>query len=242
MLQGLQGAGPIQLRRAFTIVSILVWLYYLLYGIWALNNLALILDDVEDDRYVTIDFWRLVFPFLTIFSPLMTVYLLYNNLRVNRFYPYNLHCIIVVASMIIGLIWIVWLSIDVVDCSNIVYCDGDGNGPLGIDIAFWVAGITQILMFIINVIFFFYNFYIKGKVQERNILDFYSNPSRAPIPGNTAAGLRGAAFYPTNFISTDINDDNSINTTYNYIDEKDVKEEIKEENNDTDFVICSKRE
>jgi hypothetical protein len=221
MFTGLQGYQPLRLKWTFRITIFLTFVYGTFYNIWAANNLALFVPDIGLHRYVSLNFWRLIFPFLAWISIPLTILLLFNNIRVASFYPYSLHCVWTVSAIIIELAWLVWFIIDVINCPTVVYCIGDGIPVIfAVDIAFGIAAVCQMVMLLLNFIFLFVNFYIRRKVQIRHIGDYYANPNRQPIPNAPISTLNGVNFYPTSYISSNINSDNeheieNITTTDN---------------------------
>ena len=218
MFMGLQGTGPFRLKWTFRITIFLCYVFLTFYAIWALNNLAMILTAVDLDRYVSLDFWRLGLPFLALYSPPLTILLLFNNLRIGKFYPYMIHCIFVASAIVVEGTWFVWLVIDLVNCATTVYCIGNGVPVLGIDLGLIVAAFTQGVMMFLNFVFLFINFYVRRKVQLRNLADIYSNPNRQPIPSDPGMTLSGN-IYSTGFINSNMNE-TPTNTKFNPNDVK----------------------
>lgn len=202
MLVGVQD-GPVQLKWIYRLTFLLIVVYLFAYAIWASNNLGVNLDDQNNDRYSTLEFFRLAKIGIDIVTPFLTLYYLYNNLfRGVRL----LHCWVTVLVIALQVACLVWFVIDILDCANVAHCDGDGAGPLGYDIAFWVVVVTLVIRLICNIIFLWINFYIKRRVEVRNILDYYANPNRQPIySGDPVASLRAGAF-PDNFINSEMHD------------------------------------
>lgn len=194
MLTGLQGRGTLRLGFEFRVLTFLSLCYCCVYAVWSGNNLGLLLNDQENDRYVTLDFWRLVFPLLAIGSPFTTLLLLYNNLSLNQFYPYGFQLITVVACIIISGTWIGWFVVDVIDCANVVYCVGNGNGIWGVDVAFFAAAVAQGIMIILDFIFLFFNFHMKHKVQTYHMLDSTAFPNRQPTTAQMMSPVVTSAY------------------------------------------------
>ncbi len=204
MLTGLQGGGTTRMGFEFCIITFLSLCYCGIYAVWSGNNLALIVDNPETDRYVTLDFWRLVFPLLVIGAPFTSLLLLYNDLSLNGFYPYGFHLITIVACIIISGTWIGWFVIDVISCTSVVYCIGNGTGPFGVDVAFFTAAIAQGLMIILDFIFLFFNFYMKHKVQVYHMIDATAFPNRQP----STANLMGSSIVRTSYIGNSMSNNN----------------------------------
>lgn len=202
MLVGVQD-GPLQLKWIYRFAFLLIIVYLLAYGIWGANNLAVNLDNQNTDRYKTLTFFRLAAIGLDIFTPFFTLFYLYNNLF--RWVGI-IHCYLEVLTIILEVASLVWFALDILDCTNVAHCDGDGMGPLGLDIAFWVLLITLVTRLICNLLFLWINFYIKRRVEVRNILDYYANPNRAPIYSTDPVAALRAGAYPDNFITSDIQD------------------------------------
>ena len=194
--------GTTGLKWYFRIGVFLSLSYVLIYGIWASNNLAVNLDNQNDDRYITLEFWRLAKVGVDIITPFFTMIYLYSN---TSTWLRRIHCLITV--LVIGLesVCIGWFIVDIVDCSNVAHCDGDGAGPLGYDVAFWVVVTSVAARLFINLIFLLINYLVNRIVQVRNINDFYSNPNR---PGTYADYdvYGGASAYPVNFVSSNIDE------------------------------------
>lgn len=200
MLQGVNAGYVSGLRGAYWFSFFLILLYLVSYVIWAGNLLGVVLDDQVNDRYVNITFWRIAGVGLDLFTPYLTLYYLYNTLfRGVRI----LHCWLVVLTIFLEAALFVWYIIDVIDCTNVAHCFGSGSGPLGIDVAFWVVLATVALRLLINLLFLYINFYIKRRVEFRGILDYYANPNRQPLYGNTSAYLQRSTL-PANFIGGEI--------------------------------------
>lgn len=190
MLTGIQGGGGglLSFGFEFKLVTFLSLVYCVVYAVWAGNNLGLILSNQETDRYVTLDFWRLVFPLLTIGAPFTSLLLLYNDLSLNRFYPYGFNLITLVICIVISGTWIGWFVVDVISCTTVVYCTGNGTGPFGVDVAFFVAAIAQGILILIDFILLFFNFHLKSRVQTAQLLGATSFPNRQPTTAQLMTG------------------------------------------------------
>jgi len=164
------------------IITFLIFVYFFSYSLWAGNNLALLIDSPSIARYVSLDFWRLVFVFPNILVPIFTIYLIMCYNRVGRFFPYTFHCILCVVAIFFTTAWLVWSIVDFVQCPTTAYCVGDGIPVLGIDVAFLVANLLQVIMWVHNIVFLIYNVWLQFKVRSflRIRYTVQRNPNRPP--------------------------------------------------------------
>lgn len=121
----------LQNYKVFGLFWVLVFLF--IYFVYSINNLGVILDDQEADRYVTFTFWRLAASGLDIFAFFFFVVLLVFPTELFQ----NVSCLFQFVGLVFDLVLLGWLGFDATDCANVPHCDGDGMGPLlDLDIAF----------------------------------------------------------------------------------------------------------
>jgi len=201
MQVGFQGYNRV-LKWEFRIGNLLVFIYNGAYALWALNNLAIILNSIADDRYVTLDFWRLGFVFPNILTSSFTTLMLYNNLKTRGFYPYWVQCILCILALFAGGVWIVWGIVDIVNCATVVYCVGNGISVLGTDLAFIVAFILQIAMWLHNLAFLYLGYRVRNRVKRIQMLDSSVDLNAQPITNNNPPFQVTSVGY----IGTEVND------------------------------------
>ena len=140
------------------IIEVAVFVYFFSYSIWAVNNLALVLDMPMVERYLSLNFYRLIFVFPNILVPIFTLYVEFHKLRVGKFFPYIIACIIYVLAIAAQTVWLVWAVVDLATCPTHPYCVGNGISVLGMDLAFLIAIATQLVMYVIVFLFLIYLF------------------------------------------------------------------------------------
>lgn len=135
------------------------------YMVWAGNMIAINIDNQNDDRYVTLIFWRLVIMAVGI-APVggWGIYFAYKG---STGFLFIFATLITAATVAIQLTAYGWFIVDLTDCANVVHCFGNGTGPLGVDIAFFLNLITTGMEIIIAVLLLFLGFIVRHGVITR---------------------------------------------------------------------------
>lgn len=135
------------------------------YMVWAGNMLSINLDNQNDDRYMTLIFWRLVIMAVGI-APVggWGIYFAYKG---STGFLFILASLITAATVAIQLTAYGWFIVDLTDCSNVVHCFGNGTGPFGVDIAFFLNLITTGIEIIIAVLLLLLGFIVRHGVITR---------------------------------------------------------------------------
>ena len=208
MLPGISISRVTEFRWYFIISMLLIWSYLGIYGVWASNNLAVNLDNQNDDRYISLEFWRLAKIGADIITPFLTLMLLYNS--TSKWFT-RFHCLIIVIAIALEATCIGWFIVDLVDCSNVAHCDGDGNGPLGYDVAFWVVFWSTVGRMIINIIFLFLNYRINRLVQIQRYQLYFADPFRPGIQASANINRYNGNVIPDQFVGNSMDNNENDN-------------------------------
>ena len=146
------------------------------YIFWAGNMLAVNLDNQNNDRYVTLIFWRLIVMAVGIVP--VFGWGVYFARRISTGFLFFIALLLDVATIAIQLAAYGWFIVDLVMCSSVVHCYGDGNGPLGIDVAFWVVLVTTAFEIAANTLLLIIGVVVRQGAYKQKSLRFYHNRSK----------------------------------------------------------------
>lgn len=167
------------LTWAFYLSQFLILLDVISVMFWGGNMIAVNLEDQNDERYTTLVFWRLAIMAIGLIPAIVWFMYIHRNKSTGfLFMMAFLLTLVVVAAMCV---FYGWFIIDIIDCENVVHCTGPGDGPLGIDFAFWVVLVTTGVEIIIAIILTLLGILIRRRVQYTNLYNYFLERNRPAV-------------------------------------------------------------
>jgi hypothetical protein len=142
------------------------------YTLWAGNFVAVNLDNQNDDRYVTLIFWRLSIMAVGIFP--VFGWGLYFSYTKSTTFLFFLALLMTVFTLAVQLTAYGWYIVDLVMCSTLVHCYGNGNGPFGVDVAFLIVLITTAVEIISSTLLMIVGMVVRHGAVAQNAYSYYS--------------------------------------------------------------------
>ncbi len=191
MLAGLAGT-PTRIYYLYIFLNWSIFFYLLGYGFFAVNGLAVRLDNQEADRWSSWTYWRFAISIFITWMPAWFLHqLIYHNLV--RWYYTAYYVVALVVGLWLGF-FLATLIIDVTNCINVSFCVDEDFPPThdGPDASWYIAFFGTIFFLIFIVVWFLIVIYIRNRMFYRATLDFYANSNRSPMG---AAGMFGTVSY-----------------------------------------------
>lgn len=214
-------SGRIDCCSGFGFVMVLI--FGVAYAIGSANNLALLLDDQENDRYLTLTFWRLAAPALDLFGMyFFMLFLAFNDNDCARY----LACMMLLLTILVQAASLAWFVVDVFDCTNQPHCDGPGPSILGVDIAFVVLLISLVVRLFCTFVVLFVSCCITGAVSDEHTIGYLVSPNGNPTPRNTQAFIERSLAVNSMDVGTELGSSSSrgqiTRRAVTYTDDDDV--------------------